>query len=138
MADARNKWMDQIETFFAAHPEREYLIREMPLAALDAVSTARWVAGSASSGPNDPPSLMFDRAQRNLPCIIRRADPAEGRPLPGVYFMDGGAPLPPLPEAADKERGEELLAAKVWQLAQVATALGVSLITFLSRSLARS
>lgn len=138
MADAKDKWMDQIEAFFAAHPEREYLIREMPLDALDAVTSAKWTVGSASRAPADPPSLTIDSRQWKVPCIVRRADPAEGRPLPGVYFMDGGAPLPPFPRSADHSRGEEMFAAKLWQLAQVSTALGVSLITFLSRSLARS
>lgn len=139
MPDAqKNKWMAQIEAFFAAHPEREYLIREMPLDALDAVTSAKWAVGSASRAPADPPSLTIDRGQRTVACVVRRADPAEGRPLPGVYFMDGGAPLPPFPKSAHQARGEEMFAAKLWQLAQVSTALGVSLSTFLSRSLARS
>lgn len=141
MAGAANKWMAEIEAFFAAHPEREYLLREMPMDALDAVMHARWIAGAASCAPADPPHLTIREGQRSVPCVVRRADPAEGRPLPGVYFMDGGAPpLPPLPipKDADQSRGEEMLADNLWQLANVSAALGVSLITFMSRALAQA
>jgi hypothetical protein len=131
--------MAEIEAFFAAHPEREYLIREMPMDALDAVMHARWIAGAASCAPADPPRLTVGYGQRSVPCVVRRADPAEGRPLPGVYFMDGGAPLPPLPipKDADQSRGEEMFAAHLWRLASVSAALGVSLITFTAQALAQ-
>ncbi len=140
MVDVGNKWMAEIEAFFAAHPEREYLIREMPMDALDAVMFARWIAGSASCAPADPPHLTIREGQRTVPCVVRRADPAEGRPLPGVYFMDGGAPrLPPLPipKDADQSRGEEMFAAHLWRLANVSAAFGMSLITFTALALAQ-
>jgi hypothetical protein len=138
MTDAVNVWIAQIEAYFAARPERDYLLRQMPLDALDAVMAAGWVVGSASTAPGDPPGLTIDRGQRNVPCIVRRADPAEGRPLPGVLFLDAAGPMPPLPRAADPARGEETLAAGLWQLSKVAAALDVSLFTFLSRSLNRA
>lgn len=107
MADTQNKWMAQIEAFFAEHPRHEYMIHEMPMEALDAVTSAKWAVGSASRAPANHPSLTNDGGQRKVACIARRADPAEGRHLPGVHFLDGSPTLPPPPKSADQSRGDE-------------------------------
>ncbi len=131
-------WMANTLHFFDKHPEREFWLTKIPLHALLDMSAAGWLACVASAptsaGQTDSPSII--RGQSSIPCIVRRADRAEGRPLPGVFLMDG-APQPPQSTSA---RVEELFCERMWGLAQVAEAEGVSFLSLMANraSLARA
>ena len=129
LADAMNithPWLNQTAAWFAQHPEREFRLTHIPIAAVQAIGIAGWVAGVASCAPSDAPTLDIAVGQATVPGIVRRPDISGDRPLPGVYLLDGGD-LPPLPKRADASRTAEGLAEMMWGLAQLANAMGVSL-----------
>ena len=140
MSQAKNKWLNAVADWFEAHPEREFQITEIPVTDLAAMTSAGWLVGIASQpsecGAQINASVLEDATE--VPCVIRRADPASGRYLPSVLLMDGGAPLPPAPKAVDPSRSQEMLATEIWRLAQIANATGVALIHLLLPWLART
>jgi hypothetical protein len=141
MSSSQNDWMKKIATWFQQNPDREFYLTEVPISELMAVGIAGWIAGAASL--REPPAwtkIFVEVAEgaASVGCIVRRAAPAEGRPLPSVFLMDGGGPLPPVPPAADPSRAEETLCAAVWVAAQTAAAIGLSLRDFMMQVLAQS
>jgi hypothetical protein len=118
-------WMGQIHRYFNRHPEHQFELTTIPISALSGVSAAGWFVGMASA-----PSLLKP-AQPLVPpgcnaitCVVRRADEAEGRPLPGVFLMDGAPPALP---RGGTGRGKEHFCERLWGLVQRATELNVSL-----------
>lgn len=133
----RNTWMKEILAFFTSHPEREYWLGDIPLTETAAVGRAGWIAGTASRAAHHPPALDVFEGQHSVPCIVRRPDVVGGRPLPSVFFLDGG-PLPPLPESKDASRGEEQLCEQLWKLAYMAADAKLSLRNYLARAFAQT
>lgn len=80
-------------------------------------------AASCTPGPLGTFGISAYRGQKTVACVIRRANRAAGRPLPGVFFMDTG-PMPPLPPGST----EEDLARRVWAFAQMAAHMEAPLV----------
>ncbi|MAX72982.1 MAG: hypothetical protein CMH66_04825 [Nioella sp.] len=118
------KWMDQIHAYFDKHPEHQFHLTTIPIVALAGVSGAGWIVGMASVPHGRPAQPSVPPGYNAITCIVRGPDSAEGRPLPGVFLMDGARPaLSQGGSARDKEQFCE----RIWGLVQVASALNVSL-----------
>lgn len=129
MPTGGENWMNEIGAWFARRPEREFRMVKLPLASLPDVGRAGWIAGTISSARQAPgaASIMVVEGATAVPCIIRRADPGEGRNLPGVLLLDGGrSALPLVPPSPDPARAEEQFCGWVWSVAQTAIARGIS------------
>lgn len=133
MPDTNHPWMKIISDFFRDNPTRQFLIRDMPLDAAQAVAKAGLIVGAAASRPNDPPALYVCTAQ-TVPCIVSRGDgPSDGTIRPGVLFLDGGIPLPEFGAGNETPtESEERIAAGLVQFAALAAVKDQSLIDFLS------
>ena len=118
-------WMQKIERWFERHPEREYRLTKIPVDALPRASASGWVAGCASSPsqPNMPCAPLVAPGDRSILCVVRCADPVEGRPLPGVFLMDGGFPGNP---PSGNARMEEQFCDAIWGVFLQAQRAGVS------------
>lgn len=141
MTHHADNWMKKTERWFAAHPERNFMTGRIPVSALPGVSGAGWIAAVASqvSAPGSAVTPTVAKGEASIDCIVRRADPAAGRPLPGVLLLDfGRGRLPLVPPTADPARGAELLAEWLWGLAQVAAAADVPLWELLQRQIRRA
>ena len=132
------EWMADARRWFATHPDREFRWHELPLGALPGTGTAGWIAGALTA----PPVAGGGAAQAELPegadtfpVLIRRPDAARGRPLPGVFVLDGGATLPPAAILNDPA-GAEDAGADLWGLVQAADAIGLSVRALAARQAA--
>ncbi len=86
-------WMDQIHRTFERHPEHQFELTDIPIAALLGVAAAGWIVGMASAPSlRNPARPIIPPGCDAITCIVRRADSAEGRLLPGVFLMDGAPP----------------------------------------------
>lgn len=120
-------WMRKIERWFERRPEREYRLTKIPVDALPCASASGWVAGCASSRsqPNTPCAPLVTPGDDSVLCVVRRADPVGGRPLPGVYLLDGGFPGNP---PSGNTRVEEQFCDAIWGVFLQAQHAGNSLI----------
>lgn len=116
--------MQGINNYFNQRPEREFHLTEIPVSELAAVSAAGWIAGAATctSHPFNP---SIPHGCKKINCIVRRADPTAGRPLPGVFLMDG---VPSLAPPKGSAGAEEQFCEHLWGIAQVAESIGVSFV----------
>ena len=121
-------WQTEVLTWFAANPKREFRVVPMPLIAIRSVGEAGWIVGAASHGADaGPASIVVAAGQTSVDCVIRRANAAEQRPLPGIFILDGGVPVPPLPKTNNPGQTEESIGKMIWGFAQMAAEMGVSL-----------
>ncbi|MGM9403641.1 hypothetical protein ACS0VU_14880 [Aliiroseovarius sp. KMU-71] len=120
-------WMIDMERWFDCRPQREYRLTKIPVDALQSASASGWVAGCASSPsqPNAPCAPLITPGDRSILCIVRRADAVEGRPVPGVFLMDGGFPGDP---PTGNERAEEQFCDTIWGIFAQAQRAGVSFV----------
>ncbi len=111
--------------YFAKHADVEFMTLNVSSEALSAMSAAGWIAGIATktSKPNNAVYGIQRLGQTKHPIIVRRANAPAGRPLPGVLVMDGAPPFP----ANKSPAAQDQFCRRVWGLAQVADAQGVSL-----------
>lgn len=125
-------WLGQQERWFKNHPQRQFKLSRLSLSELPGMANAGWCAGAASvadaAKPFQPVVILGDL---EITCIVRRADPAKGRPLPGVFLIDG-APfvMPPKTSGAL----DEAFCASMWGAAQLAADTGLSLNDMLGNS----
>lgn len=122
MFDAADSWKKSVQDFFHRHPEREFMLIALPVSALQGVARAGWIAGAASVADStqafQPVVFPGDTA---IMCIVRRSNKESGRPLPGVFLLDGAPSTPPKGGTA---RNEEHFCSRLWALAQAASAAG--------------
>lgn len=131
----RHAWLSATLAWFNKHPEREFNLTNIPLAALPAIGLAGWIVGVASQPIRKNGIVGADVAfgATSVPCIVRRPDPAGGRPDPAVFILDGAGGMPPLPHPkgmppAERARMEEKIAEGIWAMAQAAALSGMSLL----------
>jgi hypothetical protein len=134
-AEQAHPWLAQTLAWFGKHPEREFNLTTIPIAAIQSAGHAGWIVGVASQPIRQNCVLGADVAEgaTSVPCIVRRPDPVGDRPTPGVFIIDGAGATPPLPyprnaTPAQKTRAEEKLAEYIWGMAQAAALSGHSLL----------
>lgn len=128
--DHTTPFMRHVERWFAKRPGREFRLTSIPAADVDAAAKAGWLVGAASQADISRPfAPRISPGHVDLICIIRRDDPAGGRPLPGIFLLDGAPPalLPPKGLAG----AEEQFCETMWGLALAAKARGLPLIDLL-------
>ncbi|PVH30325.1 hypothetical protein [Pararhodobacter oceanensis] len=124
--NSQHPWLKKADRWFNERPEREFRLGQVPIAALRAIANAGSFVGCATAS-GKPGKKVIPHARpgaAQVPCIIRRADPASGRNKLGVYLIDGAAPPPRSPSAREEEQFCEV----IWSLAQVADQMNVSLV----------
>lgn len=126
----RVKSMRELLDFFEHNPGREYIFRDISREHLWAMAARGWLVGAATSPPGTAPEARLltyhnPAGAKSIACVVRRPAPEKGRPLPGVFLLDGA---PPPPRGAARE--EEQSAAAVWAMFEAASARGMSMVDF--------
>jgi hypothetical protein len=127
-------WLTQTLAWFQQHPEREYNLTTMPIAAVPSAGVAGWIVGVASQslGKNGILGVDVEEGATSVPCIVKRPDPVRNQNNPGIFILDGAGAMPPLPHPknatpAQQARAEESLAGGIWSMAEYAARSGSSL-----------
>jgi hypothetical protein len=133
------KWCGRHADWFWQNSHREYRlttnsIRQMEnLAGSHGIFTGCATACGGGAKPNtsgrglhvepDFPHTSM-RGPRSIPCIVRRPDSAQARPLPGVFLLDGmTAPSAPPNGAPAPDVNEEAFCAAWWGRADALRAM---------------
>lgn len=136
-------WCGRQSKWFWQNPDREFCLTTITSRQMEHLVRSRGIfsgcatalAGGAERGscrwklevePQFPKTSK--RGARAIPCILHRADPAQGRPLPELFLLDGmTTPSAPPSGAPAPDEDEEAFCAEWWRYARTLKALMVEL-----------
>lgn len=135
------KWCERHAEWFWRNSHREYRLTKISIRQMENLTGSHGIfAGCATAceggakltssdrglhvEPDFPHTSM--RGPRSIPCIVRRPDRAQGRPLPEVFLLDGmTVPRTPPNGAPARDVNEEAFCAAWWHYADGMKAIGL-------------